>query len=231
MSKPVLILLHGAIGAKEQLEPMKAILDKDFEVHTLNFSGHGGRAYKPGEFTINTFVGDVLDYMDEQGIEQTYLFGYSMGGFTSLNLARQHPERVVKLFTLATKLRWTPESAAQEMRNLNADKIEEKVPKFAELLKQRHAPNDWKELVSKTALLLEGIGNGLKLYAEDYQQMEVPITIGVGTEDTLVSVEESEHTAGLLPNGNLKVFEGFKHPIEQIDVEELCAEIRQFFLD
>lgn len=228
MNKPHLILLHGAIGDSKQLLPIKILLEKDFEVHTMNFSGHGGRPYKPTKFGIDTFVSDVLEYMDEHELERSYIFGYSMGGYVALNLIRQgFGDRVIKLFTLATKVNWTPEAREQEKRNSNPAKIEEKVPKFAEILKNRHAPNDWKELVTKTAVFLEDM---YFITDADYKNIETPITIGVGTEDTLVSVEEAEHVARILPNGHFKIFEGFKHPIEQVDTQVLCKEILRFFL-
>ncbi len=230
MSKKDLILLHGAIGDERQLLPLKAILQQDFNVYTMNFSGHGGRAYK-ADFNIDTFTNDVLELMDGLGLQNACFFGYSMGGYVVLNLIKQHPERVIKLFTLATKLHWTPDSAARELRNLNPEKIEEKVPKFAEVLKKRHAPNDWKEHLSKTGGLINDLGNGFGLSDKDFEKIQVPVTIGVGTGDVLVSLEESEHVVRLLPNGELKVFEGFKHPIEQIDNEVLCSAMTSFFLD
>lgn len=36
-----LLLLHGAIGATDQLEPLAAELNSYYDVHMLNFPGHG----------------------------------------------------------------------------------------------------------------------------------------------------------------------------------------------
>ena len=40
-----LILLHGALGSKEQLQPLATTLQNTFHVHSFNFSGHGGRPF------------------------------------------------------------------------------------------------------------------------------------------------------------------------------------------
>ncbi|MFT5858564.1 MAG: hypothetical protein ACI865_000652 [Flavobacteriaceae bacterium] len=42
--KPNLILLLGALGSEKQFNFLKPLLEKTFDVHTMNFDGHGGRA-------------------------------------------------------------------------------------------------------------------------------------------------------------------------------------------
>jgi esterase/lipase len=42
-----LILLHGALGSRNQFELIvEQLKNKEIAVHTLNFSGHGGAAEK-----------------------------------------------------------------------------------------------------------------------------------------------------------------------------------------
>ena len=36
-----LLLLHGALGSKEQFTALNEQLSSEFEVHTLDFEGHG----------------------------------------------------------------------------------------------------------------------------------------------------------------------------------------------
>ena len=86
-----LILLHGAIGAKQQLEPLSNALSPQFNIHLINFPGHGGRAMPASAFSIELFASDVLGYMKENNIEQANVFGYSMGGYAAVYLAKHHP--------------------------------------------------------------------------------------------------------------------------------------------
>ena len=46
-----ILLLHGAIGAKDQMIPLEKMLSTDFSVFSLNFSGHGGNEIN-GNFSI-----------------------------------------------------------------------------------------------------------------------------------------------------------------------------------
>ena len=77
-----LLLLHGAIGAKDQLQPLAQALKNDYEVHALNFSGHGGEQM-PNSFSIELFANDVLTYLDKTNIQKINIFGYSMGGYVA----------------------------------------------------------------------------------------------------------------------------------------------------
>ncbi|ELR69228.1 2-succinyl-6-hydroxy-2,4-cyclohexadiene-1-carboxylate synthase [Fulvivirga imtechensis AK7] len=229
MSKKNLLLLHGALGSAAQLAPLKEELSSHFDnIQSLTFSGHGGQSLNSIDFSIDTFTKDVIAFLDERGIDQTDIFGYSMGGYVALNLALLHPTMVGRIFTLGTKLEWSAEIAQKEVKMLNAEKIEEKVPAFAKMLEQRHAPVGWKEVLQKTTSMMINLGNGAALSFDRFKDIRQPVVIGIGDEDNMVTMEESETVANLLPGGELRVFKGFKHPLEQVDVKILAEEIKQF---
>lgn len=227
-----LLLLHGALGSKAQLENLQNALSRRIEqqetlrsVRSINFSGHGGEGPADTRFDMPTFVNDVLRYLDAQQIDTVDIFGYSMGGYVALYLAKMHPSRVGKIYTLGTKFDWTPESAEKESRMLNPDKLLEKVPHFAQALEQRHQPLDWREVLTKTAEMMRGLGNGAALTHKDLETIQHHVQIGIGGEDNMVTLAESQAAAEALPKGHLRVYPTFKHPIEQINVDELADSI------
>jgi pimeloyl-ACP methyl ester carboxylesterase len=224
-----LLLLHGAIGAKDQLIPLGEKLNGHFYVHMLNFSGHGGQPI-PDDFSIRAFADDVLRYLDDNKIAQVSIFGYSMGGYVALFLARYFPEKVNQIFTLATKFDWTPEIAARETGMLDAAKIAEKIPAFANQLEGRHHPVDWKQLLQKTAVMMCDMGDENPLKKEDFEAIDCPVLVGIGDSDTMVSLEESISVYRLLPKSNLIVLPKTQHPIEKIDIGQLTAAINNFFI-
>jgi pimeloyl-ACP methyl ester carboxylesterase len=223
-----IILLHGALGSKSQFENLKHLLTEEYNVYDFNFDGHGG-VPTDQDFSIDLFTANTMDFIRKSGIEKTNLFGYSMGGYVGLNLAKNHPEKIQKMVTLGTKFNWSKETAEKEVRMLNPDKIEEKVPAFAKSLKEIHYPNDWKMIVNKTAQMMLGLAEGKKLAAEDFQKIDQETLIGIGTLDRMVSITESENIVNLLPDGMLKIIEGFEHPIDKIDTKKLASIISDFF--
>ncbi|WP_298417135.1 alpha/beta hydrolase [uncultured Kordia sp.] len=227
--KQNLLLLHGALGSEVQLKPLQQLLANDFNVHTLNFEGHGGRTSDDG-FDMERFADNIVEKLQTIGISQTHIFGYSMGGYVALTLAKKHPELIDKIVTLGTKFNWSLESAQQEVKMLNPEKVEEKVPAFANRLHELHQPNNWKEVMNKTASMMLDLANGKKLTNDDLHQIQHKTLIGIGSLDNMVSVAESENAATQLPNGILKIIEAIKHPIEKVDVNVLATFIRDFIV-
>lgn len=61
--------------------------------------GHGGssRPRDPAEYTSAARVADALAVLDAAGAARAHVLGYSMGGWTALELARTRPQRVRSL--------------------------------------------------------------------------------------------------------------------------------------
>jgi pimeloyl-ACP methyl ester carboxylesterase len=200
-----------------------------FAPQTLNFSGHGGAPFSEG-FGIEQFAKEVLRFMDEKGLEKADIFGYSMGGYVALNLARLHPERVGRIITLATKFDWTPEGVEREAKMLDPEKIEAKVPAFAAQLRERHAPNDWKLLLRKTADMMLDLGQRPLLTPDVLSKITHPCLICLGDNDLMVSLAETTQAAEALPNGRLHILEQTPHPFEKVDLDVLQHVILSFLL-
>jgi len=222
-----LLLLHGALGSKEQFSALKQKLTPHLEVYDFNFSGHGNNTQSTG-FSIDQFIQDTLSFLSLHDFDQVNIFGYSMGGYVALKLAMQFPEKVLKIMTLGTKIDWNKASAEKEIKMLNPDIIEEKIPAFAENLRRVHLPNDWKMILGKTADMMTALGNGDAMKTEDFDKILNPVLICVGSEDKMVSVDESGSVTQRLPNGELKIIPGFKHPLEMNDMEVLSTILLNF---
>jgi pimeloyl-ACP methyl ester carboxylesterase len=170
----------------------------------------------------------VLRYLDYQQLEQVTIFGYSMGGYVALWLSYLHAHRAERIITLGTKFDWSIESAEKEVKKLNAEKIQEKVPAFARILEHRHAPNDWKELLNKTAEMMLGLGEAPLLTESILRQIETPTLICLGDVDDMADRNYSEEVATYLPNGSFNLLKSTPHPIEKCDLDMLTELIETF---
>ena len=221
-----LLLLHGALGSAENFKELREML-ADYEIHSLNFGGHGGNAI-PEQLAIPVFGQEVLDYLDQNQIKKIHIFGYSMGGYVGLYIARNFPERVEKLMTLATKLQWTIDGAANNASLLNPEIIKQKVPKYAALLENLHGKN-WEVLLHKTAEMMHQLGAHPTLGTEDFPAITIPVLIAVGDNDMMVGIEESVNAYRLLSNGQFLVLPNTPHPIEKVNISELAHQLRNYF--
>ncbi len=222
-----IILLHGAIGSKDQLLPLEKKLRGSFTVHSLNFSGHGGSPVTYKDFSIALFASEVIEFLDKKGIESINIFGYSMGRYVAMYLAKNYPQKII---TLATKFNWDNTIAAQETKMLNADKIEEKLPAFATTLQQTHAPNDWKTVLVKTAAMLTQMGEDNPLKPADYPAIQQPVLLMLGDRDKMVTLDETVEVYKNLPKAQLAILPNTAHPIEMVNTDRLSNEIKSFLL-
>jgi pimeloyl-ACP methyl ester carboxylesterase len=223
-----ILLLHGAIGSTEQLYQLEQKLAHSFTVNTLNFSGHGGSPVADEEFSIALFASEVIAFLDKKQIDSINIFGYSMGGYVAMYLAKHHPQKIKKIITLATKFNWDEIIAAQEIKMLNADKIEEKLPDFAAALQKRHAPNNWKTVLQKTAAMLTAMGKDNPLKAADYPTIQHPVLLMLGDRDKMVTHDETVEVYKYLPQAQLAILPNTGHPIEMINADSLASEIKSF---
>jgi pimeloyl-ACP methyl ester carboxylesterase len=106
--------------------------------------------------------------------------------------------------------------------------IQEKVPAFAETLKQRHQPNDWKLILDKTKMMLLQMGRQNPLQLNDYAFIHQPVLLLLGDNDKMVSREETEAVQKALPNGSFQLLEQTSHPIEKVNPVVLAEIIREF---
>lgn len=221
-------MLHGSLGSGEQFKALAAQLEPYYDIHTLNFSGHGGTPFSPNGFNIQVFAAEVLEYLEQQQLDFIHIFGYSMGGYVAMYLARHYPEKIGRVMTLGTKFNWNEATAGKEIKQLNPSLMTEKVPGFTKLLAERHTPNDWQDVVSRTAQLIEDLGHQSLLKAQDYAQVASPCMLLLGDRDGMVSFTETIEVYKTLPEAQLTILPDTAHPLEKADVPLLAYFIKKF---
>jgi pimeloyl-ACP methyl ester carboxylesterase len=225
-----LLLLHGALGAMSQFAEPEKILKTDFRIHLLNFTGHGGEPLPAESFSIKLFADDVLSYIDKNRIEKADIFGYSMGGYVAVYLAKHFSERIGKVFTLGTKFRWDTETAGREIKMLDPVRMQEKIPQFYAELQKRHLPESLEVILKKTGEMMMNLGRVNELKPSDFAAIQNEILVALGDRDKMVTLGETVEVFKKIPRGSLLVLPNTPHPLESVDFERLADEIRRFFI-
>lgn len=222
-----LLLLHGAIGSSVQMIPLANALKDRYIIHTPDLPGHGSNAMTES-FDMQLLTAFVKDYILSNNLQEACVFGYSMGGYIALLLAKEEPSLVKKIITLATKFHWDEETAAKESRMLDPSVIEEKLPQFAKTLKGRHSQNDWRQLLGHTAVMLEGLGKHNLLKPEDYKAIDKPVMVMLGDRDKMVSLDETVAVSKMMSSSSLAILPQTPHPIEAAPVDLLAFMVTHF---
>jgi pimeloyl-ACP methyl ester carboxylesterase len=220
-----IILLHGALGAQDQLEPLKQELSKlNYQVHLFTFSGHGKVLFQ-NDFNVHRFAAELELFIRNNHLEKPNVFGYSMGGYVALYLSSQSKELIGNIVTLGTKFKWTEEIAENEIKQLDADVIREKVPKFAAALEKRHG--NWELLLKRTSDMMIALGDN-NIIEDNFKNITNKVLIGLADSDSMVGIEETDHAADRIQNSKRYTVANAKHPIETVDPKVLADIIHQF---
>jgi 3-oxoadipate enol-lactonase len=96
-SGPAIVFVHGLGGNHAVWFQQVAHFAADHTVVTLSQRGFAPSGGDQKHYDVDLLVGDVEAVMKAAGIARAVVVGQSMGGWTALALALQHPERVEAL--------------------------------------------------------------------------------------------------------------------------------------
>lgn len=96
VGNPPLIVLHGLLGSSRNWQSTGTDLAARYHVFALDLRNHG-RSPHAAEMMFAAMAGDVLAWMDAQGVARATLMGHSMGGKVAMLVACRHSERVERL--------------------------------------------------------------------------------------------------------------------------------------
>ena len=88
-----LLIMHGLFGSLGNWGWHSRELAMNFAVTGLDLRNHGGSPHS-NVMDYQCMADDVLEFMDDHGIERCHLLGHSMGGKVAMQLALQAPHRV-----------------------------------------------------------------------------------------------------------------------------------------
>lgn len=92
-----LLLLHGGLGSTGMFAPLLPQLADHRQVIAIDLQGHGRTELGSRKISLVDISNDVATVLDELGIPQVDVLGYSFGGGVGFRLAVQHPQKVRRL--------------------------------------------------------------------------------------------------------------------------------------
>jgi pimeloyl-ACP methyl ester carboxylesterase len=94
--RPPLLMLHGLTRNSRDFEEVAARYAGDWRVLAVDFRGRGMSEHdpNPANYQPPTYAMDVLQLLDEQGIEEAVFLGTSLGGLVTMTIAMVAPERI-----------------------------------------------------------------------------------------------------------------------------------------
>lgn len=91
-----LLIMHGLFGSLGNWGGQSRQLATDFSVYGLDLRNHGASPHS-ADMNYTVMAQDVLEFMDDHGLERCHLLGHSMGGKTAMQVALSAPQRIDRL--------------------------------------------------------------------------------------------------------------------------------------
>lgn len=211
---PPLIMLHGgAYTFHLSFDSLLPALTAERKVIGVELQGHGHTADSDRPFSIRQCAEDVIALLDHLGVERADLFGYSLGGLVSTEVAVSVPDRVGRVVLAASHVRSTraeayyPEITALELDSPRMPTEEESAAMQRAYDEVAPNPEDFFPFVVK----LQPAVHDFDGWTDDQlARLTMPVLIIIGDTD-FVRLEHGVEMKQLLPNAQLAVLPGTKH--------------------
>ena len=158
-----LVLIHGTGSSRAVWGPVRSVLEREFDVIALDLPGHGESPLAPPHIAPAPpgYARVLADFLDGLGIERAHLVGNSVGGWTSLELAKLGRARSVLALGPAGLWEVSPRSAYWSLRidRLGSKHLDRPL---AAALRTR---------AGRVALLAQTVGRPWRMPAEDAVEM------------------------------------------------------------
>lgn len=111
---PPLLFLHGVTRSWQDFLTLAPMLAPRWQVHALDFRGHGRSSRTPGAYRLPDYLHDAASYVQSQLREPAAVYGHSLGALVAIALAARSPNAVRALvledppsFTLVPRIHET----------------------------------------------------------------------------------------------------------------------------
>jgi len=244
---PVIIFIHGFPFNKSMWDEQLEALKGNYRVIAYDVRGHGNSDAGKGDFSIDLFAKDLINFMDALIIDKAMLCGLSMGGYIALNAVENYPDRFDALILSDTNcIADTPEAKEKRLKTIESIK-KNGVEKFAEeSIKNLFAPESLSTKKEEIDSVREMIVNTSKqsLYktlrafyerketCSGLQDINIPVLIMVGNEDKITPPEAAQMMHEKIEDSVLFIIEHAGHlsnlenPIDfNIQLEKLVSTV------
>lgn len=223
-----LVLLHGftsSLGVWSETGYVTPLLDAGRRLVLIDLRGHG-RSARPHDIDAygdEARAGDVVRVLDALAIERADIFGYSMGGWIALNIARYHRDRIDRLIVggchpFGQSMAFYRRAMAGSIDDW-ITVVESLAGGMSEAWKRRVRANDI--IALRAAVARDRPDIAAELIAFDR-----PCLIYCGSEDPLY--EQAVRCEALLPNSRFFAIEGCNHVTALLRADLVMPELLRF---
>jgi 3-oxoadipate enol-lactonase len=220
-----LILLHGLSDSSRLWAPLIPELSGFYRVVAPDIRGHGESEKSNTPYSIQVFTEDLVHLLQDIGIANAHVVGFSLGAAIAQQLALDHPEKIRSL-TLLSPFSYCGLTLRGNLERLRESLIKGGLPAFFdEAIKLVVAPDfvssnsdliaEMKKecvKVNSPAAILRSIDACMNFNVKDrLSAISLPALIISGREDVMSSISLAQQIHLSIKNSDWKTLEGVGH--------------------
>ncbi len=244
------LLLHG-IGQTAHTWAYFATAIKDhFRVIAVDQRGHGESSWAPdGDYSIDAHAHDLDDFVEQLGLENFALIGFSMGGRNAMGLAGRHPAKVRRLVIIEAGPERPRPGASQARQFMSGPDVLGSVEDFVERA-IRFNPRRSREALRSSLLhnlrqlpggawtwkydpILRDPNRRLSSWGDLWQvlgKISCPTLIVRGQESAVLPPEQAEQMVQTIPDARVVTISGAAHTVMGDNPAEFEAKVKPFLV-
>jgi len=235
---PILLLLHAAMGSARRYYAWVPPLSRHYRVVRMDLRGHGRSQIPPAdqELSLDRLVRDVGELMDHLDCASAHIVGNSAGGYLAQQMAMNQGERVrsLMLFGSTPGLKnsqapsWIPQIQAKGMRAFLAETIADRLPLdevdpgLVEWFLDEASKND-PAYIGAFVLLMASYD-----WSDQLHRIHCPTLVVVPGAEPIGSTANYEPFGRLVPDVEMRVYEGAPHNICDAFPDRCAADVLDF---
>lgn len=197
-----LILLHGWTQSSQFWNDYINHYIFDYAVYIPDLRGHGQSTPLDESFSIQQTAKDVIAFMDELGIQDAKMIGFSFGGLVTLEMVMLDPQKIKKLILVSAAYQYNGEDG----------------PTY----KYDDMPKDFKTYLASTHIYGENqiramfnpkLDYQIKLSKEELKAFDMPTMIIGGDNDRNIDIVRLVEMHQAIPNSSLLIMPNTGHMV------------------
>ncbi len=226
---PQILLLHGGNQSCHSWDLVSLHLSDRYHVFALDQRGHGDSEWsREIDYSIDAMVADAAAFIADQGLRDPIVFGHSMGGLVTLNMALAHPAIAKALVIVDVGPELTEQGAKTiqnfVVHNLEFDNLDEFLDNVA-----RYDPFRSREHIARTVKynMLRRVdgkymskvdhrriaGPMTMLSLDMVKALSMPVLIVRGAQSNIFMPDAADRFVAALPAGQLVTVDNTGHNV------------------
>ena len=228
------MILHGITNNLKDMRPYVDALKDNFQIIIIDSRGHGAsqKPHDPSAYRLELMSTDPVAVLDILGISKAHIFGYSMGGWLGLGIAKYAQERVNSLIIggYSLPLGWQPEERAA-LLDIFKQGMDTTFAVFSEMFGdewslESQAAFKSNDLDALIALMSSENFMDIPDYEDLLPNMKIPSLFFAGEHNWEYS--SAPQTVKLMPNVKLVTLPGLNHVEAFIRIDLVLPHITKF---